>query len=199
MTSKVISLDYASRATYGSVAYDMGKVSAAPSYVPQNIPETVPEVPEARPDVKVKSGEKTKTRARAKAKAAAQGQYVSVFSIAGAVFAVALFVLVIFSYIQLNEISYQSAELKNKISQLTEEETKLQIAYEETFDIDNVEAYATGVLGMTMPSAAQSVDVSSKLEDKAEILKVEDSNSVNVISEIGSMLSSALEYLGISF
>ena len=85
------------------------------------------------------------------------------------------------------------------MQELTAEETKLQIAYEEAFDIDEVEAYATSVLGMTMPSAAQEINVSSTMEDKAEILVAESENKINVFDEIGAILSSALAYLGISF
>jgi len=152
--------------------------SAAPQL---DIPE--PEVVE-RPRERVSIRTKTKT---------ATQQGISLFAVAGWVSMIVLAVALLMSYIELNTIANESYELKEKLEVLQIEETKLQIEYESTFRLDDIEEYATNMLGMVRADGDQIKYLSNRAEDKAVVV---DTNNVETGLSAGmkSLFTTIAEY-----
>lgn len=152
--------------------------SAAPQI---ELPE--PEVLE-RPQEKVSIRTKTKTAAK---------QGISLFAVAGWASVIVLAVALLMSYVELNAIANESYELREELEALQIEETKLQIEYESTFRLDEVEEYATNMLGMVRAGNDQVKYLSNRAEDQAVIL---DTNSVEtgVSASLKSLFTTIAEY-----
>jgi len=152
--------------------------SAAPQI---ELPE--PEVLE-RPQEKVSIRTKTKTAAK---------QGISLFAVAGWASVIVLAVALLMSYVELNTLANQSYELREELEALQIEETKLQIAYESTFRLDEVEEYATNMLGMVRAGNDQVKYLSNRAEDQAVIL---DTNSVEtgISASLKSLFTTIAEY-----
>ncbi|MBR6653800.1 MAG: hypothetical protein IKL27_03605 [Oscillospiraceae bacterium] len=152
--------------------------SAAPQI---ELPE--PEVLE-RPQEKVSIRTKTKTAAK---------QGISLFAVAGWASVIVLAVALLMSYVELNTIANESYELREELENLQIEETKLQIAYESTFRLDEVEEYATNMLGMVRAGNDQVKYLSNRAEDQAVML---DTNSVEtgISASLKSLFTTIAEY-----
>ena len=152
--------------------------SAAPQI---DIPE--PEVRE-RPQEKVSIRTKTKTAAK---------QGISLFAVAGWASVIILAVALLMSYVELNTIANESYELREELEALQIEETKLQIEYESTFRLDEVEEYATNMLGMVRAGNNQVKYLSNRAVDRAVIL---DTNSVEtgMSASLKSLFTTIAEY-----
>ena len=152
--------------------------SAAPQL---DIPE--PEVRE-RPQEKVNV--RTKTKALPK-------QGISLFAVAGWACVIVLAVSLLTSYIELNVIANESYELKETLEALQMEETKLQIEYESTFRLDEVEEYATNMLGMVRADNNQIKYLSNNAQDKAVVMT--DNNAETGFSaKMKSLFTAIAEY-----
>lgn len=152
--------------------------SAAPQI---DIPE--PEVTE-RPQEKVSIRTKTKPAAK---------QGISLFAVAGWASVIVLAVALLTSYVELNVIANESYELREELETLQIEETKLQIEYESTFRLDEVEEYATNMLGMVRADSDQVKYLDNRAEDQAVIL---DTNSVEtgISASLKSLFTTIAEY-----
>ena len=152
--------------------------SAAPQI---ELPE--PEVLE-RPQEKVSIRTKTKTAAK---------QGISLFAVAGWASVIVLAVALLMSYVELNTIANESYELREELEALQIEETKLQIEYESTFRLDEVEEYATTMLGMVRAGNDQVKYLSNRAVDQAVIL---DTNGVEtgISASLKSLFTTIAEY-----
>ena len=152
--------------------------SAAPQI---ELPE--PEVHE-RPQEKVSIRTKTKTAAK---------QGISLFAVAGGASVIVLAVALLMSYVELNTIANESYELREELEALQIEETKLQIEYESTFRLDEVEEYATNMLGMVRAGNDQVKYLSNRAVDQAVIL---DTNGVEtgISASLKSLFTTIAEY-----
>ena len=187
MTTRVETIEYAHRATtYGSAAYDLNPLRRGAFAPPYEIPTERPaEKPEAIPQTK------TKTKTREKRDSA---QSLSMLSIAGFVLAAALLVLSLLANVQLTDVSAQTTQLQAQLSALEEEEKQLLIAYENTFNLTEVERYATGVVGMSRASEDQVITLNTEKADKAVILEDETPSFGEKVKGVVSFLSSLMEY-----
>ena len=79
-------------------------------------------------------------------------------------------VLLLFSHMRMNVISDESATMERQRQELLEDRTRLEIRYESTFDLAEVETYAKTVLGMVKAGADQTTFVRSTEGDRAQIL-----------------------------
>ena len=79
-------------------------------------------------------------------------------------------VLLLFSYMRLNVLSDESAAMVKQLQELKEDKTRLEIRYESTFDLAEVETYAKTVLGMVKAGADQTTFVRSTEGDRAQVL-----------------------------
>lgn len=152
--------------------------SAAPQI---ELPE--PEVLE-RPQEKVSIRTKTKTAAK---------QGISLFAVAGWASVIVLAVALLMSYVELNTIANESYELREELENLQIEETKLQIAYESTFRLDEVEEYATNMLGMVRAGNDQVKYLSNQAEDQAVMLET-NSIETGISASLKSLFTTIAEY-----
>lgn len=152
--------------------------SAAPQL---DIPE--PEVVE-RPRERVSIRTKTKT---------ATQQGISLFAVAGWVSMIVLAVALLMSYIELNTIANESYELKEELEVLQIEETKLQIEYESTFRLDDIEEYATNMLGMVRADNDQIKYLSNRAEDQA-VMMAGSNVETGISASLKSLFTTIAEY-----
>jgi len=128
-----------------------------------------------------------------KAKPAAKRQpaySVSLSAFAGIAAAVVLVVFVLLAYINYTDVSAATVQLEERLAELVEEERHLTVRYEETFDITEIEAYATGVLGMSKPADDQIVNLGLTAEDKAVVL----SEDVSAVSEASASIGGFVDF-----
>ena len=174
-------MKYAS-ATFGSLAYDMGR-AACPEFEYE-------EAPAARP--KRQPRESVKVAARPRKKTAAK-QKIAPFGVLGLITAGLMLVLVLMGNVQLAAISAESSKVQSSISDLQSAEAILKIQYERIFELDKIEQYAVNQLGMIPSSSGQVYYLNSSTPDKAEIIRGSDTN-VSVWSNINTFLSRVVEY-----
>lgn len=115
----------------------------------------------------------------------------SAFAIVGYVAVAIVMVLVLMTYVQYTAAAAQTVEYRERIETLSEEQRKLTIAYEQIFDLNEIEIYARTVLGMDDPKEAQIGEVLLNSTDKAVVYGQESSGKVFL-----SGLSVILEYFG---
>lgn len=171
-------------ADYGAEAYALPRTEVfPPAAEPKAIPDT-------------RTGVKTAPRARTKARAEVQTRYsISLFGVTGFLLVTVLMVFVVLANIKLSEVSFQNVELEAQMQTLETEERQLLIQYEQAFDINQIETYATTVLGMTKPTEGQVGQIDLTRTDKIVILG-EDGEEPSPLRGFGAFLRSLVEYFG---
>jgi hypothetical protein len=176
MTQKSGNYTYASR-VYGSSAYAL---DPAPVY--EDHPVTEP------------PAKKNKTRTAKRVERRPKNIWtISLFGIFGFVSVAALVVFCLFNYVQFAGVSAEVSQLGEELIEYREEGSKLLINYEKTFDINEVEDYATNILGMVKPDSEQKQVIMTAAEDRAEII-VPEKSEISFISGLSSFLASVVEY-----
>ena len=104
-----------------------------------------------------------------------------------------LAVALIMSYIELNVLANQSYELKGELETLQIEETRLLIEYESTFQLDEVEEYATNMLGMVRADNDQIKYLDNRAEDRAVVVS-ESVNGTGFSAKMKSFFTAVAEY-----
>ena len=169
-------LDYEYTYNYGA---------AAPAI--ETFPESAP-APQEIPSV----DERIRQRERAREAAAFRSlPGLSLFSVAGALFAAVLAVFMILAQINYNEAVAETARLNTQLNELSDQQRRLEITFESVLDMKEIERYARDVLGMSKPESYQLAVVHSATGDRAEVLS---GSEVNNLRGFGSFLSSLLEY-----
>jgi cell division protein FtsL len=151
-----------------------------PAYAPEVKPARRPE------ESRAKKPARKAVRRRQKAYG------LSLFAVCGFALVAVMMVFVLLSHIKYNEITSEVAQLQTRLAALNEEERKLKIAYEDAFDVNEVETYATNVLGMTKPLDSQLATVATAASDKAVVLAT--SAQENSRTSIGTFLMSLVSY-----
>ncbi len=172
MQAEEIKIEYAPRATYGSVAYDL---NAIPAY-------DEPELDGAPVREKAKS--------HAKAKNVQGLSLVGMMSFAAAA---VLAVFILLANLQLTVVSSEASELQSQLEELQNQERMLRIRYESAIDLNEIDQYATSVLGMVKANETQINLENAAGEDRAEIL-IDDAGKNSAWSEFRTFMSSLLEY-----
>jgi len=170
-------MTYASRITSGSAALDLDRV---PVY---ERPETTVARPERQTGTKVKTVVRT----------AENTQGVSLFAIVGMAAAAVMLVFVLLAYVRLAEVAAETTALQSQITTLQAEETKLRVAYEQAFNLSEIESYATKTLGMVYPTESQIIHLNGGLRDKAVILE-ENASDPGEVGGFYRFLRSLAEY-----
>jgi hypothetical protein len=98
---------------------------------------------------------------------------IPVFAVLGWALVVVLFTSLILSYIELNSIADETYKVNQEIVNLQDERTKLKIQYESTFKLDQIEQYATNIIGMVPADSSQIRYLNDQAEDQAVILSRE--------------------------
>ena len=196
MATRSSTVRYASRsAVYGSNAYDLSRVgSAMPAPLePEILPVRKPEIrPAVRPVPATAPTATPKTAPRTSHKT--QKAYgVSLYAAAGFVVAIVLIVFVLLAHVRYTEVTNETVKLQSQLTTLNEQERKLKISYENAFDVNQVEQYATQKLGMSKPSQSQIGTISASAKDKAVVAdKQNDSTKAN--ESMGTFLASLVAY-----
>jgi hypothetical protein len=99
---------------------------------------------------------------------------------------------VVLAQISYNEIASETVRLNAQLTELKEQERKLEISFESVIDIKEVERYARDTLGMSRPDADQVAIIQSIPIDRAVIIDSEGEEGI--LSGLGSFLSSLLDY-----
>ncbi len=165
--------DAADYAVYGNVAYDL---NALPKREYEDQPN---------------AERRTKARAYAVNQPASG---ISFFAAAGFVLFAVMMVFVLLARLQLTEISDETARIESRIADLSEVEARLKIEYEKTFNLTEIEKYATKKLGMIRQGSDSVTFLSMTNVDRAEILVPEETENTGFLSGFKDFLSSLLEY-----
>ena len=169
-------------ATYGSVAYDLGRV------------QTEFEIP-AQPAPRKKEKARTVAQPRQKARQKAQEKTgISVFSVVGFALIAVMMVFVVLANVRLTEISYSVSETRNRITKLENEREQLEAQYETAFNLTELRAYAVENLGMTETVSSETIVLGGVRQDKAEILDNSLTEEKGIVSTASTFLTSLLEY-----
>lgn len=150
---------------YGSAAYQFG--TAAPAEYP-SFPERQPEAA-PRPEAVPRPEEQTVVHTGVQAEPRSRVQ-ISLFVLVFVPVLLASAILLLSSYMKLNTLSDESAAMVSQLRELREDQTRLEIRYESTFDLAEVETYAKTVLGMVKAGADQTTFVRSSEGDRAQVL-----------------------------
>ena len=121
------------------------------------------------PQVK-SSGVKRRAGRLEKVKAVAASKTVpgiSVFAVLGALFVSVLMVFVVLAQINFNETAGETARINMQLSELAAKQKTLELAFESTIDIKEVERFARDELGMSRPETDQLVIISATPRDSA--------------------------------
>jgi cell division protein FtsL len=189
MATRSATVRYASRsAVSGSNAYDFSRIREYP-----NEPERVPvKKPLEKPPVKAEPKPDRRTAPKA-AHRTRKAYGVSLFAITGFIIVAVMMVFVLLGHVRYNEVTAETVQLQTRLNELTQQERKLQIEYENTFDVFAVEQYATNVLGMSKPDESQVGTVLLTAEDKAVVVSSEEENPVETESMV-TFLASLVSY-----
>ena len=168
--------------TMGSAAYDPNSVEAYYTYSPEI--ELPREAEQERPQRRAKQ----KPKHKAKAKLSQVVMTMAVFT------AVGLLILNLLSYAMLLEISEATSDAQTRYAELCEENTKLLVKYDQTFNMNEIEAYAINVLGMTRPASGQQVKVQAVTNDKIVVHSEKNTESAGFVTEMASFITGLLSY-----
>ena len=117
---------------------------------------------------------------------------ISLFAIVGVIFAGVLMVFVVLAQISYNEITSETVRLNQRLTALTEQERKLEIAFESVVNMEVIERVARDEFGMVSPESDQMAVMRAVTPDRAEILR--GGTEADGLRGLGSFLSSLLEY-----
>ncbi len=148
--------------------------------------------PKAEPEVKRIPLERVSLRADAQEKPLAR-QGISLFALAGWACIAILAVLLIMSYTELNTISDQTHTLTEQMDELKLQETRLKIDYESTFKLDEVEEYASNMLGMVKAESGQVKYLNDRAGDQAVMIS-DGGSGGGLMAKLKSLLTSVSEY-----
>ena len=136
----------------GSAAYNI-RGNAVPKPQPAKLPEEKP-LTHAKPAPKAKPA-------------------IAPLAVIGLAVVAVLLLMVVYSYVQLYETNNLVGELTDQLSAAQADTAKLRSAYESRIDLAEIEAKARE-LGMTQPTARQTVWLNIAGADHAEVLRVDD-------------------------
>ena len=114
------------------------------------------------------------------------GQGIAPFSIIGILIAAFLFVTAMTARTRLLDLSTESAALQEEIAELETEQARLRIAYETSFNLADVESYATRVLGMQKPLEDQITYLDIAAPDRAVV--VQEKNRDGFVDRVSDFL-----------
>ena len=109
--------------------------------------------------------------------------------ILSSVLAVILLAASVVARIELTKATDKNAELNVKLNELRKENARLQIEYESSINLPELEDYAKNVLGMQKPESERIIEIYVDTSDKAIILKDGEK------TEATKAVSSIMEYL----
>ncbi len=178
--------------TFGNVAYDMGyagDVIAAPmpDYVPQ------PQVADVPAEPRVTSRVREHTRVRAQVR---EQQAVAPFAVCGFLAVVAIAVVLLLGYIQLNSVYAETVELQSQLTELQTAGENLEARYEETFDMETLEEAVAADGTLSQPTSDQTIYIDLSEPDNAVVYDSQQGATgiAGFFQAVGSLLGYVVEY-----
>lgn len=156
--------------TFGNLAYEGAAVSHAQKYAPQEMPRVAAERVPSRSHI-----------------------LLVVTAVLAVALSVLLFVAALMGQARLTELNDQAVSTAREIGELRREQTELRVRYEETFDLETIENYATVTLGMQKPGNDQFDFATPAVPDQVTVLAKENGLSLS------SCWSAILDTLGACF
>lgn len=183
--------------TFGNVAYNLDYYSdvvaaPAPQYVPT--PATRPEpkaAPKTTPQVKPRVHERTRVKVYVR-----EQQAVAPFAVCGFLAVVAIAIVMLLGYTQLNSVYAETMSLQNQLTALESEGANLEARYEEVFDMATLEQAVAGDGKLTKPTDSQSVYIDLSEPDNAVVYDsaAGATGIAGFFQAVGSLFASAVEY-----
>ncbi|MDL2288630.1 hypothetical protein LJC32_04540 [Oscillospiraceae bacterium OttesenSCG-928-F05] len=142
---------------YDNIGYDLSRFDRR-----RRVRDALANEPVARPrpipslEEQATARKEAKTRAKAAAAAKAQPVRISPFAVLSYLAVTVLLVWIVFSYMSLNELSVETANLKRELTALQEEAVTLSVQYDQRMDLRAVEVRAAQ-LGMVRPASDQVI------------------------------------------
>lgn len=124
-----------------------------------------------------------------------RGQGVSPLTVAGFALAALLLVVLLLCHIRMTALSDAAASSQTRLTELAEQQRKLQARYEEVFTLSEVERYATEELGMQKPRAGQITYLDTLGgADRSVVIVPEEKNAL--VEELSLLLDGIRSYFG---
>ena len=113
---------------------------------------------------------------------------VSLFAIVGTVVVTVLMVFVVLAQISYNEAANEAVRLNTELRQLSEQHRTLELTFESSFDIREIERIAKDELGMSHPDRTQVYTIASTPRDTAiVVIGEEDTSSQGFVDFLRSL------------
>lgn len=189
---------YTSGSTFGNVAYDLDYYSdvvaaPAPQYAPSR-PVTRPE-PQAAPVTTPQVKPRVHERARVKVLVREQ-QAVAPFAVCGFLAVVAIAIVMLIGYTQLNSVYAETVKLQSQLTTLQSEGANLEARYEEVFDMATLEQAVAANGTLTKPTGSQSVYIDLSEPDNTVVYDTAAGATgiAGFFQTVGSLFSAVVEY-----
>lgn len=92
--------------------------------------------------------------------------------------------------VDLTAVCDANVKAEQQLAELNEEQRKLQIEYEKSIDLEEIDEYARRELGMQKPSPCQTVGIYTETSDRAVVLD----NSETTDNELEKLIGCIKEY-----
>jgi len=102
---------------------------------------------------------------------------ISVFAVIGTLIISVLMVFVVLAQVNYNEAASEAVRLSTQLRELSEKHRTLELAFETSIDIKEIERIARDELGMSRPDAAQIIIVNAVPRDTAMVITEESDDS----------------------
>ena len=173
--------------TNGSLAYDFRSLERQLEDTGRMEPDlyTAP-LQETAADVISRAREHTKARVRV-------GQRLNPVIALGYTALAAMLAMLVMSYVQLAALSNSVVSMRSQLSALQEDQTALQVKYEQAFDLSSVKEAAEAA-GMTQPSESQIYYIDLSEPDNAHVYQSQGDGLGAFFERLGERIYAAVEY-----
>ena len=108
---------------------------------------------------------------------------ISIFAIIGTLIISVLMVFVVLAQVYYNESASEAVRLNTTLRELTDTHRTLELAFESSIDLKEIERIARDELGMSRPDTAQIISVTTTARDIATVITVDDRQGMQGFAE----------------
>ncbi|MCL2627551.1 MAG: cell division protein FtsL [Oscillospiraceae bacterium] len=108
---------------------------------------------------------------------------ISIFAIIGTLIISVLMVFVVLAQVSYNEAATEAVRMSTQLRTLTEKHRTLELAFESSIDLKEIERIARDELGMSRPDAAQIMTITTLPRDTAVVITPEQERGVQGFAE----------------
>ena len=178
------------RATFGNNAYDLtfyGDVIAE-----ESSQQVIRPAIRTREEVEVTERPHERTRKKVQVR---EQQAVAPFAVLGFLAAMAIAIVLLLGYVQLNSVYGETVKLQSQLTQLQDEASNLEARYEEVFDQATLENAIVHDSTLINPTNQQSVYIDLSEPDNAVLYTEGHASGIaGFFQELGDLLGTAVEF-----